>query len=153
MGIAQFISIPICTFSVTKIGTAGSSCARSELVRDDGWRKRACLVPGKRRWLCSCCGSAGTACWEWQSKTNSWWNDIPQLYQAVSITLAKMQGKWAFTIFPVPTIVHWSRFFITCWPPFSCHAYDYGYFSFVHTNFYFWEGPFDGLATVDMQPL
>ena len=34
VGIA--LSIPTCTFSVTKIGTVGSSCTRSELVRDDG---------------------------------------------------------------------------------------------------------------------
>ena len=49
VGTARFLSIPTCTFSVTKIGTVGSSCARSELVRDDGWRKRACLVPERRR--------------------------------------------------------------------------------------------------------
>ena len=36
VGIARFLSIPTCTFSVTKIGTVGSSCARSELVCDDG---------------------------------------------------------------------------------------------------------------------
>ena len=35
VGIARFLSLPRCTFSVTKIGTVGSSCARSELVRDD----------------------------------------------------------------------------------------------------------------------
>ena len=73
----RFLSIPTCTFSVTKIGNVGSSCTRTELVRDSGWRKRACLVPGRRRWLCSCCGSAGTACCEWQSKTNSRWHDSP----------------------------------------------------------------------------
>ena len=65
VGIARFLSIPTCTFSFTKIGTVVSSCGRSELARDDGWRKRACtcLVPRRRNWLCSCCGSAGTACW------------------------------------------------------------------------------------------
>ena len=36
VGIARFLSIPTCTFSVRKIGTVGSSCARSELVCDDG---------------------------------------------------------------------------------------------------------------------
>ena len=43
VGIARFLSIPTCTFSVTKIGKVGSSCTRSELVRDDGWRKKACM--------------------------------------------------------------------------------------------------------------
>ena len=36
VGIARFLSILRCTFSVTKIGNVGSSCTRSELVRDDG---------------------------------------------------------------------------------------------------------------------
>ena len=116
VGIARFLSIPTCTFSVTKIGTVGKSCARSELVHDDGRRKCACHVPGRRRWLCSCRWSAGTACWEWQSKTNSWWHDIPPLSQGVSITLAKMRGKWAFTIPPFLTaaVVHWF-WPVICW--------------------------------------
>ena len=35
-GIAQFLSIPTCTFSVTKISHVGSSCTRSEFARGDG---------------------------------------------------------------------------------------------------------------------
>ena len=127
VGIARFFSIPTCTFSVAKIGTVGSSCARSELVRDDGWRKRACLVPERRRWLCSYCGIVGTACWERQLEQDKQLVARHSLlYQGVSITLAKMQGKWAFNtstgISPVLTVVQWFWSVIICW-----HANDYGH--------------------------
>ena len=134
MGIARFLSIPTCTFSVTKIDNVGSSGTRSELVRDDGWRKRACLVPGRRRRLCSCCGSAGTACWEWQSKTNSWWHGSPLCTRVFQELQRRCRENWAFAI---PRSYR-SSLIPICYPlAFSCHANDYGHFRFVHTNFFF----------------
>ena len=68
--------------------------------------KKACMSCPWKTTLAvhSCCGSAGTACWEWQNKTNTWWHDIPLLSECVSITLAKMQGEWSFILYPVLTV-------------------------------------------------
>ena len=97
------------------------------------------LVPGRRCWLCSCCGSAGTACWEWQSKTKQLVARHSPVYQGVSITLAKMQGNWAFTISPVLTVVHWFWSVICLHSPALPMIMD---ILVLFTQIFFWEGPF-----------
>ena len=149
VGIACFLSIPTCTLSVTKIGNVGSSCTRSELVRDDESRRRACLVPGRHRWLVVAVearkllaesGRAG------QTAGGTTVSCVPGCFNNSS----EMQGNWAFTI---PRSYR-SPLILICYPlAFSCHMPMIMDISGLSTWIFFWEGPLDGLATVDMQPL